>query len=160
MGSFASMVPEAVREEWRAKGWKDGDPPPTAPEPVEEVVEPKPVQGELVPPPERVAEGERRREEAIRRVASPAPAQAWVDVALRALRQVAESAARFTSDAVWDLLDEWGIEPPEEARAMGVVFRRAENQQVVIPSGDYELSSRPDRHRGPQRVWLSLVAGV
>lgn len=102
------------------------------------------------------AEGERQREEAISQVEAHAES-GWLANAMSAIRLVARSRERFTTDAVWAVLDTWKIPPPHEERALGAAMRNAQKNGVCQATDDWSLSVRAACHRRPLRVWRSLL---
>ncbi|HXJ29483.1 MAG TPA: hypothetical protein VNG35_02530 [Gemmatimonadales bacterium] len=103
-----------------------------------------------------VAEGRRRREAALDQVASGTP-PGWRGWAEFAVQYVARHRERFTTDAVWSMLDYWDILAPIEPRAMGPVMRAAASYGWCESTGDWEQSSRPLNHRRPVTVYRSLL---
>lgn len=71
------------------------------------------------------------RDQAVQRVDDNADA-AWKDLAYRAVRFVALSHERFTSDAIWAALDSHPEHvPPREPRALGPVILRAVRDGLI-----------------------------
>lgn len=103
-------------------------------------------------PPAR--KGERLRDEAITRAREHAPDE-WYSLAWDAVRIVARAADEWTTDEVWALLDERGAPAPPEPRAMGAIMRDVKRRGLATPTDRTRLSTRPDCHRRPIRVWRS-----
>lgn len=97
--------------------------------------------------------GEMLKDDAITRVGTSH--SKWVDVALNAVRTIAERRAEFTTDAVWYLLRE--SPEPMEPRAMGAAMRLAARQKICYPTDRTSKSVRPECHRRPLQVWRSLI---
>lgn len=97
-------------------------------------------------------EGQRQRDEAIRRVGLAA-SDTWKAVALDALNTVAGHGRDFTSDDVWEVLDKWNVSPPQEKRAMGAIFQRARSLGIATPTEQFIPTARPQAHCAPIRVW-------
>jgi hypothetical protein len=105
---------------------------------------------ELVP-------AEQARDEAIAQVARPA--EEWIRGAVQAVRAICARrgyGAKFTTDAVWALLDHWGVGPPEEPRALGAAMMRAKRIGLCEPTAVTQKSVRVDCHARPIRVWKIL----
>lgn len=95
------------------------------------------------------------REEAIARVDANA-AISWKDAAMESVKVVASALDDFTTDTVWDYLDEHypGV-TTHEGRAMGAIMRLASKQGIVTPTKEYRISSRASCHCRPLLVWSS-----
>lgn len=102
-------------------------------------------------------EARTRRDAAIDRVEQGAD-PSWMDAALDALEETARREPLFSSDPVWVRLD--GVEPPEEPRAMGAVFREGRKRGWITPTKSIENSKRPQCHGRPVRIWKSLILGA
>jgi hypothetical protein len=101
-------------------------------------------------------EGNRLRDHAIDLVEAHA-GEDWLSCAARAIKILAQGRDKFTTDAVWALLDAWGTLPPHEERAMGAAMRGAARDGIVWATPEHVLSSRPACHRRPIRVWQSRL---
>jgi len=99
----------------------------------------------------RIALGEAARDKAIDRVEAAAP-EAWKSTARDIVRRLATTGDRFTADDVWAALKEAGAGSPPEPRALGAIVREFVRARLIAPAG-WELSSRPECHRRPVRVW-------
>ena len=90
------------------------------------------------------------RAEALRRVDEHADPQ-WKNQALKVIRRVCEDREDWHSDVLW----EYGLDEPREARALGPVIQRAarlgwcERTDRVRPSVRSHLSGKS--------VWRSLI---
>lgn len=104
------------------------------------------------------ADAERAREEAIARVDRNADDD-WMDAALQAVTDLANSRESFTTDDVWLLLTNRGVEPPHEVRAMGAVMRRAARAGLVSKTDRVRNSVRVECHCRPVAVWASHGIG-
>ena len=101
--------------------------------------------------------GDALRDEAIDRVEQHA-APEFLDVAYTAVRRLAATRATFTTDDVWRLIEEADPAPAtHEPRAMGAVMRFAKRDGYVVPLDEWTLSTRPECHRRPVRVWASRI---
>jgi hypothetical protein len=82
--------------------------------------------------------------------------KAWALVALKAVSWLAMTQEEFTADDVWGIL---ATDPAftHEPRALGGVMRRAVSCGYIESTDRYILSSRPECHRNPKRVWKSLL---
>ena len=105
------------------------------------------------------AEGAKLRDHAIAQVEENASLD-WMSAAARAIKLLAQGREKFTTDAVWALLDAWGTLPPHEERAMGAAMRSAGRDGMIVATPEHRLSSRPACHRRPIRVWQSLIYRV
>lgn len=82
----------------------------------------------------------------------------WKAEALDAIRYVAERRERFTTDAVWYVLEQIRkIEGPSEPRALGSVMRRAVSMGFCRATSEVQKSVRVDCHRRPLAVWESRL---
>lgn len=95
--------------------------------------------------------GEALRDAAIDRVEEHAEPD-WLAHAAAAIR-IAAAAGEFTTDDVWRILDERGLDRPRERRAMGAAMRAARRDGVVEPTDRMRPTSRPEGHRNPKRIW-------
>jgi len=95
------------------------------------------------------------RDEGMARVAAGAPAE-WAEAALEAVRATAQEMPVFVVDDVWGRMD---VDPADvrDLRVMGAVMRRAVSAGYAAPTGQFGLSARVSSHRGPRRVWRSLL---
>lgn len=93
---------------------------------------------------------------AIARVESHADPH-WLDSACAEVDFLARAKDAFTTDDVWERLDNHDTPPPREPRAMGAVMRKAAADGVIEASGVYEQSSREVNHNRPVMIWRSLV---
>lgn len=100
-------------------------------------------------------EGDRRRDEAMDRVA--ANAIIWSALADIAVSWCAEHHDEITTDDVWQRLADQGVDPPHEPRAIGPVMRRAVADGVIVSTDRYVRSRRPVHHRAPLRVYRRAV---
>lgn len=101
--------------------------------------------------------GEALRERAIAQVEQNAN-EAWKKAALEGVTGLASRLATFTTDHVWAWmrLKHPALTTPE-ARAMGAVMVKAASEGIVVATKEWELSTRPECHRRPVRVWESLI---
>jgi hypothetical protein len=98
-------------------------------------------------------------DEAIERVDQHADPD-WKEAALAAVRSVAERAAEFTADDVWEeLVTNWPDAQTHDPRALGPVIRRAVKAGWIEHTGEFRRSKRPESHGCPKSVYRSLVYG-
>lgn len=90
-------------------------------------------------------------EEALAYVESGADPR-WIDTCTKIVRHLASLGGRFTTDDVWDLLEETGLST-KEPRAMGAVVRKLSSDRVIVGAGEYWVSRRPECHQRPVKVW-------
>lgn len=106
-------------------------------------------------------EGQRQLELALEAVATDQ--EEWLDYAEQAINHVAsviftrnekgEVVKGFTTDAVWRLLQDRGINPPRDPRAMGAAVRRALKAGRIEATGEYRKTERTSSHRRPCAVY-------
>jgi hypothetical protein len=82
---------------------------------------------------------------------------AWKIKAWEAILYVARVRQRFTTDAVWYMLQEWGVPPPREPRAMGPMVVRGMREEIFGATGERKRSERVGCHRRPIDVYLSKI---
>lgn len=103
--------------------------------------------------------GDELRDEGIERAFKAADPE-WKVMAASALRLVAVRREKFTTDAIWAILDRWEVERPREPRAMAGVLMRGKSEGWCMPTSDPHVpSKRPEHHSYPLRVWASLIVG-
>lgn len=95
--------------------------------------------------------GEQLREESIKRVYGAADQLARED-AMRAIRAVAGRLPEFTTDDVWLEMRHH----PHEPRMMGAMMRWASSNGIVERTDRTMMSSLPQNHRRPVRIWKSI----
>lgn len=96
---------------------------------------------------------QKRRDEAIALVHAGADPD-WFGKALGAVRVLANTRNRFTTDELWSM-----VPSPTEPRALGAVMQEARRLGLVEPTDQTIPSARPRCHARPVRVWRSLVGG-
>lgn len=79
----------------------------------------------------------------------------WMKMARLEVRYQADSGRRFTTDDIWQRMEQLGVEPPRERRALGAVMREMQKAGVIRPTGEYVKSSRIECHRRPVMIWVS-----
>ena len=100
--------------------------------------------------------GELARDEAIENVANSNAE--WIEQALCVIREIAcKRNTCFSTDMVWLRLDDKGIDPPGEARAMGAAMRMAAGRKWIRPTDMTIKSSRASCHRRPVRLWETIL---
>ena len=103
-------------------------------------------------------EAKRLRDEAIIRGYDAAPDK-WRVTLDEAIHWVASNHSEFTTDDVWDYLEENDFPIPAETRSMGGAMMRARVNGWARPTDRLANSARPICHARPMRVWESLVGG-
>lgn len=103
-----------------------------------------------------IEEASQALDEALKRVDANADDE-WKSIALRAVGWLAMTQERFTTDDVWAVLID-RKEATHEPRALGPIMLRARKLGYIIGTPDYVLSERPECHRNPKKVWLSLLS--
>jgi hypothetical protein len=79
----------------------------------------------------------------------------WLTQATKAIHRVARAQELLTADDVWAELGE--VSDDDFRSQMGVAFRLAKRDGIIVMNGTYSESIRPTRHRSPMRVWRSLL---
>jgi hypothetical protein len=92
------------------------------------------------------------RDEAIDQAEDHAHAE-WLAFALLTVKHLALLGSEFTTDAVWERLDHYGV-TTHEPRAMGAVIKRAVRDGLIVPTGRYVKSARKVNHARPIPVWV------
>jgi hypothetical protein len=97
------------------------------------------------------------RDEALERVERNADDE-WKQAAIDAVRWLAQRRTAFTTDAVWHVMRrDYQDAHTHEPRALGATMRKAAGLGLVEPTDEHRLSTNPDCHRRPKRVWRSLI---
>lgn len=81
----------------------------------------------------------------------------WLTSARAEVDFLARARDAFTTDDVWERLENHDTPPPREPRAMGAVMRAAAADKVIEASGVFQQSSREINHNRPVMIWRSLV---
>lgn len=82
----------------------------------------------------------------------------WTKDALACITALAEKGESFTTDAVWELLEQVSTATTHERRALGAVMRTAQRQGLIQTTGRYVKSTRPECHTRPCAVWVGKGA--
>jgi hypothetical protein len=101
--------------------------------------------------PERSADAAAARTEALVRVERNGERD--VLAALCSFIEQLPSGTVFTSDQVWFEMQRLGLEP-HERRVLGAVMMRMRKQGIVMPTGEYRPSVRPECHVAPKPVYV------
>jgi len=80
----------------------------------------------------------------------------WKMEAQLALEAVIATYDYFTTDDVWQLLDERDVHSTHEPRAMGALIREQQRLRRITPTGRYKKSSRIECHKRPVMIWETL----
>jgi hypothetical protein len=91
------------------------------------------------------------RDEAIQTAEDHAHAE-WLAFALLTVKNLALLGPEFTTDAVWERLDHYGV-TTHEPRAMGAVVKRAVRDGLIVSTGRYVKSGRKVNHARPIPVY-------
>lgn len=94
------------------------------------------------------------RDEALDRVDRNAD-ERWKTYAYDVVRYLCDTQRTFSTDDVWDILDDADV-TTHEPRALGAVVQRAKRDGLCRPTGNYVQSTRPECHARPVAVWESL----
>lgn len=84
----------------------------------------------------------------------------WRAHALDVVQALALRRPEFSTDAVWHALDEEDGPETHERRALGGVMREAARAGWIEPTDRTVDSTRAIAHRGPKRVWRSLICAL
>lgn len=76
----------------------------------------------------------------------------WKAAAIRVVKGLAARGYTFTTDDVWDALDGLDV-ATHEPRALGAIMRSLSKQKVIIHTGGYTESQRPECHQRPVKIW-------
>ncbi len=87
------------------------------------------------------------RDVALDRVEAGSP-DGWMELAAKAVRQVAGEKRYFTTDDIWKVL-----EKPREPRALGALMRRMAVAGFIKKTGQYVPTAQVLRHSAPIAVW-------
>jgi hypothetical protein len=90
-------------------------------------------------------------EDAIYRVRKHTP-EYWKMAADIAINKLIRSGKEFTTDDVWDLIDE---PPPHEPRAIGAVVLRYSRSKKIVRVG-FAYSRRPTAHARIIMIWKAV----
>jgi hypothetical protein len=90
-----------------------------------------------------------RRDAAISRVRGATPSD-WRNLAMQAVKRLAEVGEPFTTDEVWHLLP---FAPPEP-RALGAVMKDCAARNLIHVTGHWRPSRRPEAHARPVAEWI------
>ena len=96
------------------------------------------------------------RDEALEQVEGNAN-QAWTDLVIEIIRDIASGSNSLTSDDVWLELQNYPSVQTHQPSAMGAMFRRASSLGFIESSSNFVSSKRPSSHARPIRVWQSLL---
>jgi di/tripeptidase len=78
----------------------------------------------------------------------------WKKAALDAVCHIAlNRRIQFTTDEVWELLEQQGIRATHEPRALGAVLRTAQSRGLIKSTGNYRKSVRVECHSRPVMIW-------
>jgi hypothetical protein len=74
-----------------------------------------------------------------------------------AIRWLAKTRPEFTTDDVWELMNQRLNPMPHEPRAIGAMMTNAAKANWIAPTDRYTPSARPECHRRPVKIWKSLL---
>ena len=94
------------------------------------------------------------RDEAIERVDRNAD-DAWKQAAEATVIHIARMRPEFTADDVWKHLTSHTSCETHEPSALGAIFNKLRRQGIIRHTGEFRISSRPERHAAPIRVWTA-----
>jgi hypothetical protein len=108
---------------------------------------PLPPAPEPTPPARDLTKGEALRDVALDRMAKAQPG--WIAL-VEQLICAMPAHQEFTTDELWHAL---GKLTPPEPRAMGSAMQAAKRRGLIVATGNYRQSERPDCHARPVLVW-------
>lgn len=80
----------------------------------------------------------------------------WMRCAKQATWHIIRQGHEFTTDDIWQLLDDLGVRTHEN-RALGAVIRSARDAGVIVATGRYVKTRRPEAHSRPVMVWEPML---
>lgn len=101
---------------------------------------------------EEYQQGDLLAQEAIQQAETHA-APEWLLAARRVVWQLIQLGQPFSTDDVWDRLDQLDVHTHEH-RALGSVMRNASRAGLIDQTGSYFKSRRPEAHSRPIPLWL------
>lgn len=101
-------------------------------------------------------EGKRLADEGAARADHHAKAK-WKKLADLAIMECARHLPEFTSDEVWEVLDGYGIERPNEARAMGHRMIAAAKAGTITKTNRVQPTRQVKSHHSPKNIWKSNI---
>ena len=78
--------------------------------------------------------------------------ESWKEIALEAIRSLAQMKAEFSSDDLRDMVDGYNI--PHHPNSVGAIFSAAAKQGLIKPTGHYIKSKIPSCHSRTIKVWM------
>lgn len=78
--------------------------------------------------------------------------QIWLMECRKSIKWLADNDWKFTTDQVWEMLEAKGVST-REPRAMGAAIRSMARAGVIVGTGEYRESRRPECHQRPVKVW-------
>jgi len=75
----------------------------------------------------------------------------WINSVLKIISSIPISQS-FTTDYLWEQVES----APNEPRAMGAVMTKARGEGLVISTGNYIKSRRPECHARPVMIWRRI----
>ena len=103
-----------------------------------------------------LTDAERVRDDAIARAERHA-LQEWKDTTMDIIKVLAIAYPTFTTDDVWLELNRTPHVGTHEPRALGSMIRAAYKLGWIVPTQEYENSTRPECHARPVKVWRSRL---
>jgi len=93
------------------------------------------------------------RDEALAKVSAATDTQ-WATEVWAIILDLATDT--FTSDDIWQALEDRGLPTPREPRALGAILRQAATDNLIAATAEYRPSHRVACHARPIRVWRKL----
>jgi len=82
----------------------------------------------------------------------------WKNEVRQAIAYCIRNLGEFTSDDVWSYLKDNGTATTAEPRALGSLIREAKADGLIIATGRYRQSNRPECHQNPKMIWQTVRA--
>ena len=82
----------------------------------------------------------------------------WKNEVRHAIAYCIRNLGEFTSDDVWAYLKNNGTATTAEPRALGSLIREAKADGLIVATGKYRQSNRPECHQNPKMIWQTVRA--
>jgi len=84
----------------------------------------------------------------------------WKDEVGHFVRLIALAKRKFTTDDVWEKIEQSSLETPREPRIMGPVMMEAKKDGICTQTDEFKRSTRVNHNHGrPLRIWSSRIFG-
>ena len=79
----------------------------------------------------------------------------WYNNVYNIIRTIATTTDTFTTDDIWQAIEDQQLPTPHEPRALGAIMRHAQRDNLIRPTASYLPSHRVACHARPIRVWTA-----